>query len=87
MVQHLTVAWIAEALAVSWTRPNDAVVLEGQRAPSGSWLGRSHLPANVPRPDSLLSGADDKFETRPQDTDAPVEARWVLCGATSKPRR
>jgi transposase-like protein len=31
VVQHLTVARIAEALAVSWHTANDAVLAEGQR--------------------------------------------------------
>ena len=31
MVQHLTVARIAEALAVSWNTANDAVLTEGRR--------------------------------------------------------
>jgi hypothetical protein len=31
VVQHLTVARIAEALAVSWNTANDAVLAEGRR--------------------------------------------------------
>ncbi len=32
VVQHLTVARVAEGLAVSWNTTNDAVLAEGQRA-------------------------------------------------------
>jgi hypothetical protein len=31
VVQHLTIARVAEALAVSWNTANDAVLAEGQR--------------------------------------------------------
>jgi hypothetical protein len=45
VVQHLTVARVAEGLAVSWNTANDAVLAEGKRVligdPPGSTVSRS----------------------------------------------
>jgi len=57
--QHLTVARVAEALAVSWDTANDAVLAEGRRvligdparfdAVRGDWRGRALLAPHASR--------------------------------------